>query len=131
MQWQSSSRVRPASGFTELCIPTKVASVPVGPDWVYEIKHDGYPSLKRSPRLDDHGYANRRGCRDRADFCRCFKTGAAVFLHDDGIVAHSTYGNTLILIPGPPLKPSHDFATLIACANAASMSQSGASSSRY
>src|SRR6266576_6786276 len=31
--------------------------------------------------------------RDRADFCRCFKTGAAVFLHDDGIVAHSTYRN--------------------------------------
>jgi hypothetical protein len=22
--------------------------------------------------------------RDHADFCRCFKTGAAVFLHDDG-----------------------------------------------
>src|SRR6266446_2309010 len=33
--------------------------------------------------------------RDRADFCRCFKTGAAVFLHDDRIVAHSTYRNTL------------------------------------
>src|SRR5712671_7884379 len=33
--------------------------------------------------------------RDRADFCRCFKTGTAVFLHDDGIVAHSTYSNTL------------------------------------
>src|SRR6202011_3601090 len=33
--------------------------------------------------------------RDRADFCRCFKTGAAVFLHDDGVVAHSTYRNTL------------------------------------
>src|SRR5438270_235316 len=33
--------------------------------------------------------------RDRADFCRGFKTGAAVFLHDDGIVAHSTYRNTL------------------------------------
>src|SRR5229473_7195501 len=32
--------------------------------------------------------------RDRADFCRCFKAGAAVFLHDDGIVAHSTYRNT-------------------------------------
>src|ERR1700738_1005479 len=31
--------------------------------------------------------------RDHADFCRCFKTGAAVFLHDDGIVAHSTYRN--------------------------------------
>src|ERR1700687_1774447 len=33
--------------------------------------------------------------RDRPDFCRFFKTGAAVFLHDDGIVAHSTYRNTL------------------------------------
>src|SRR5258708_7128325 len=33
--------------------------------------------------------------RNRADFCRCLKTGAAVFLHDDGIVAHSTYRNTL------------------------------------
>src|SRR6266478_5004826 len=33
--------------------------------------------------------------RDRADFCRCFKTGAAVFLHNDGMVAHSTYRNTL------------------------------------
>src|SRR5258708_31401986 len=33
--------------------------------------------------------------RARGDFCRCFKTGAAVFLHDDGIVAHSTYRNTL------------------------------------
>src|SRR5712672_429850 len=32
--------------------------------------------------------------RDRADFCRCFETGAAVFLHDDGIVAHSTFRNT-------------------------------------
>src|SRR5882757_6289333 len=29
--------------------------------------------------------------RDRADSRRCFKTGAAVFLHDDGIGAHSTY----------------------------------------
>jgi len=32
---------------------------------------------------------------DRADFRRCFKTGAAVFLHDDGVAAHSTYRNTL------------------------------------
>src|SRR6478672_4562974 len=33
--------------------------------------------------------------RDGADFCRRFKTGTAVFLHDDGIDAHSTYGSTL------------------------------------
>src|SRR5580704_13874297 len=40
--------------------------------------------------------------RDRADFCRCFKAGAAVFLHDDGIVAHSTYRNT----PREPCAPA-------------------------
>src|SRR4029450_11349663 len=33
--------------------------------------------------------------RDRADFRRCFKTGATMFLHDDGIVAHYTCRNTL------------------------------------
>src|ERR1700704_2528175 len=37
----------------------------------------------------------RETARDRADFRRCFKTGAAVFLHDDGSDTHSTYGNTL------------------------------------
>jgi ATP-dependent DNA ligase len=26
----------------EPCIPTRVAKVPSGPDWIYEIKHDGY-----------------------------------------------------------------------------------------
>src|SRR5260370_39233870 len=41
--------------------------------------------------------------RDRADFRRCFKTGAAVFLHDDGIVAHSTYRNTPRAASPPPL----------------------------
>src|SRR3984885_3424783 len=24
------------------CIPTRAAKVPAGPDWIYEIKHDGY-----------------------------------------------------------------------------------------
>ena len=24
------------------CIPTRAAKVPTGPDWIYEIKHDGY-----------------------------------------------------------------------------------------
>lgn len=42
MRWRSSSSVRPASGFIEPCIPTVAKLAPVGPDWVYEIKHDGY-----------------------------------------------------------------------------------------
>jgi bifunctional non-homologous end joining protein LigD len=26
----------------EPCIPTRAAKVPAGPDWIHEIKHDGY-----------------------------------------------------------------------------------------
>src|SRR6266851_2038644 len=52
---------------------------------------------RRNDRHDTMTTAMQIGetARDRADFCRCFKAGTAVFLHDDGIVAHSTYGNTL------------------------------------
>src|SRR6202011_3115677 len=39
--------------------------------------------------------------RDRADFCRCFKTGAAVFLHDDGVLGHSACRNTPIAADMP------------------------------
>jgi bifunctional non-homologous end joining protein LigD len=30
------------SGFVPPCIPTRAAKPPAGPDWVHEIKHDGY-----------------------------------------------------------------------------------------
>jgi bifunctional non-homologous end joining protein LigD len=29
-------------GFIEPCIPTRALKPPTGPDWVHEIKHDGY-----------------------------------------------------------------------------------------
>jgi ATP-dependent DNA ligase len=29
-------------GFIEPCIPTRANKVPVGPQWIHEIKHDGY-----------------------------------------------------------------------------------------
>ena len=29
-------------GFIEPCLPTGARSVPSGPQWVYEIKHDGF-----------------------------------------------------------------------------------------
>src|ERR1700730_489354 len=52
---------------------------------------------RRNDRHDTMTTAMQIGktARDRADFRRCFKTGAAVFLHDDGVAAHSTYRNTL------------------------------------
>src|SRR5258708_28123657 len=60
-------------------------------------KFVGGPPHRRNDRHDTMTTVMQIGdtARDRADFCRCFKTGAAVFLHNDGMVAHSTYRNTL------------------------------------
>ena len=35
------------SGFIEPCIPTPASRPPVGPDWIHEIKHDGYRLIVR------------------------------------------------------------------------------------
>jgi ATP-dependent DNA ligase len=47
MLWRTPSKVRPAAGFIEPCIPTLAAKPPAGPRWVYEIKHDGYRLMVR------------------------------------------------------------------------------------
>jgi bifunctional non-homologous end joining protein LigD len=39
MQWQHPG------GFVEPCLPTISRSVPTGPQWAYEIKHDGFRFL--------------------------------------------------------------------------------------
>jgi ATP-dependent DNA ligase len=31
-----------SNGFVPPCIPTRAYKVPAGPDWIHEIKHDGY-----------------------------------------------------------------------------------------
>jgi bifunctional non-homologous end joining protein LigD len=41
-----SRRVR-TDGFIDPCIPTLAAKPPSGPDWVHEIKHDGYRLIVR------------------------------------------------------------------------------------
>jgi ATP-dependent DNA ligase len=35
------------NGFIAPCIPTRAAKPPAGPDWVHEIKHDGYRLIVR------------------------------------------------------------------------------------
>ena len=35
------------AGFIEPCLPTHGRSVPTGPQWAYEIKHDGYRFICR------------------------------------------------------------------------------------
>jgi ATP-dependent DNA ligase len=37
----------PVNGFIQPCIPTRAAKPPSGPDWVHEIKHDGYRLIVR------------------------------------------------------------------------------------
>jgi bifunctional non-homologous end joining protein LigD len=34
-------------GFIEPCLPSPADSPPSGPDWVHEIKHDGYRLMAR------------------------------------------------------------------------------------
>ena len=37
----------PRSGFIEPCLPSPADRPPSGPDWVHEIKHDGYRLMAR------------------------------------------------------------------------------------
>jgi bifunctional non-homologous end joining protein LigD len=42
-------KVRPRSAFIAPCVPTRALKPPTGPEWVHEIKHDGYrPQVKRA-----------------------------------------------------------------------------------
>jgi bifunctional non-homologous end joining protein LigD len=51
MLWRSrssSSAIRQhPPGFVEPCLPTNGHVVPTGPEWAYEIKHDGYRFICR------------------------------------------------------------------------------------
>src|ERR1700676_4905050 len=41
------SRIRPLSGKVEPCLPRPAKEPPAGPDWIHEIKHDGFRILAR------------------------------------------------------------------------------------
>jgi ATP-dependent DNA ligase len=47
MLWRSQAAKRRPPGFIEPCIPTRVDKPPVGPQWIHEIKHDGYRLIVR------------------------------------------------------------------------------------
>jgi ATP-dependent DNA ligase len=46
-------------GFVEPCIPTRAARPPSGPDWVHEIKHDGYRLIVRRDDKAVHLFTRR------------------------------------------------------------------------
>jgi ATP-dependent DNA ligase len=47
MLWRTQAAKRRPPGFIEPCIPTRVSKPPVGPQWIHEIKHDGYRLIVR------------------------------------------------------------------------------------
>jgi bifunctional non-homologous end joining protein LigD len=47
MLWRSRSPSLYPPGFIEPCLPTLADTVPAGPQWAYEIKHDGYRFICR------------------------------------------------------------------------------------
>jgi len=42
-----AARRRHPRGFIDPCIPTLATKPPVGPQWIHEIKHDGYRLIAR------------------------------------------------------------------------------------
>jgi ATP-dependent DNA ligase len=41
----------------EPCIPTRATKVPAGPDWLHEIKHDGYRLIVQKQIANGLGYS--------------------------------------------------------------------------
>jgi hypothetical protein len=47
MYWHNPAPVRHPLGFVGPCLPTISRTVPTGPGWAYEIKHDGFRFICR------------------------------------------------------------------------------------
>jgi bifunctional non-homologous end joining protein LigD len=118
----------PSSGFVLPCIPIRALKVPSGPDWVHEVKHDGY---RLQVRRDDDNVRlfTRRGydwskrypaiARTAAALRRtsftidgeavvCGPDGVAIFdaLHRRGTVSEAMlYGFDLLELDGEDLRP--------------------------
>src|SRR5262245_58588639 len=60
MRWSSSTKVTPAAGWFEPCIPTKATRAPTGDSWITEVKFDGYRLMIRK-QADQVRVYTRRG----------------------------------------------------------------------
>ena len=87
------------AGFIEPCLPSPAVAPPSGPDWVHEVKHDGYRLMaRRDPTgirlltMSGHDWAPRypliveavdrlkvRSCLIDGEAVACDKNGLAVF----------------------------------------------------
>ena len=89
-------RHRSPSGTTEPCLPTAAKSPPAGPNWIHEIKHDGFRVMARRD-----GYKVRLISRNGHDLTyrfplataavaalpmrSCLIDGEAIARNDDGL----------------------------------------------
>jgi bifunctional non-homologous end joining protein LigD len=128
MLWRSSAPKRQPPGFIEPCIPTRASKPPVGPQWIHEIKHDGYRLIARK-QGDRVRLFTRRGYdwTDRYPLIRkavaaigtasavidgeavcCDDTGVAMFemLHSRAHDDHAfLYAFDLLEVDGEDLRP--------------------------
>jgi bifunctional non-homologous end joining protein LigD len=115
-------------GFIPPCIPTRAFKVPAGPDWIHEVKHDGYRLQVRRDG-DDVRLFTRRGfdwtdrypaivrtalglpaksCTLDGEAVVCGGDGIAVFadLHRRGVVTDAMlYAFDLLEFGGEDLRP--------------------------
>jgi bifunctional non-homologous end joining protein LigD len=103
----------PRSGFIEPCLPSAAERPPSGPDWVHEIKHDGYRLMARRDSVgvrlltrNGHDWADRyppiveavnqlkvRSCLIDGEAVVCDANGLAVF----GRLRYQRGGRTVFL----------------------------------
>jgi bifunctional non-homologous end joining protein LigD len=65
MLWRSNPLAHRPIGFIEPCLPTNARTVPIGTQWAYEIKHDGFRFICR--REGDRVRVFSRNGRDWTD----------------------------------------------------------------
>jgi bifunctional non-homologous end joining protein LigD len=92
---QMALRASP-SGFIEPCLPSPADRLPSGPDWVHEIKHDGYRLMARRDPIgirlltrNGHDWAPRYPliveAVNRLKARSCLIDGEAVVCDDNGL----------------------------------------------
>src|SRR5215469_9713856 len=91
----------PRSGFIEPCLPSAAARPPSGPDWIHEIKHDGYRLMARRDSVgirlltrNGHDWAPRYPliveAVNRLKVRSCLIDGEAVACDENGLAARRT-----------------------------------------
>jgi ATP-dependent DNA ligase len=89
-----------ATGFIDPCLPSRAERPPIGPDWVHEIKHDGYRLMARRDSVsvgirlltrNGHGWASRYPlivqAVNKLKARRCLIDGEAVCCDEHGVPA--------------------------------------------